>query len=180
MKLNNSNLLAQFVMTSCFVLVLMPTFVQGEVYKWKEKDGTVRYSDSPPPSSIKTEIIDKKHIKHTNTVPLKPAEDIAAIKAAERGAKIVKSNKEDISESDKAAQERQKKAEQDKQNKEIKEAEAKQKEENCKAAKSNLETYKQGGRIAVMNEKGEKNFLGDKQILENKVKAQNEVNQYCS
>ena len=33
---------------------------QAEIYKWKDKEGNVRYSDTPPPSNIKQEPITGK------------------------------------------------------------------------------------------------------------------------
>ena len=33
---------------------------QAEIYKWKDKNGATRYSDTPPPSNIKQEAIGKK------------------------------------------------------------------------------------------------------------------------
>lgn len=36
-------------------VVLLPTLASAEIYKWKDKDGVVRYSDVPPPSNVKQE-----------------------------------------------------------------------------------------------------------------------------
>ena len=53
------------------------------------------------------------------------------------------------------------------------------KQENCKAAKANLATFINGGRIAKTNEKGEKYYLGDADIAQGKADAKRDVDQYC-
>ena len=42
------------------VLIALPMLANAEIYKWKDKDGTVRYTDTPPPSNIKQESIGGK------------------------------------------------------------------------------------------------------------------------
>ena len=52
--------------------------------------------------------------------------------------------------------------------------------ENCKAARSNYETYNQGGRVYKMNEKGEREYMGDNDLKQGKEQAQNEINGNCN
>ena len=145
----------------------------AEIYKWKDKNGETRYSDTPPPSNIKQEALrGKKAVQATGQAPLTPAE-------AAKPAIAKEAPKESMNKEDEAAQQRQRNAEAEKRNKQEKEAEAKRKAENCKAAKANFETYKQGGRVYKMNEKGEREYLDDKDLTEGKAKAQNEINENC-
>ena len=164
---------------ACAALLALPMLANAEVYKWKDKNGEVRYSDTPPPSNIKQESIGgKKAVKSTGKEPLAPVSDAKAKPAnvaKEPGAKDAAVSAEDA-----AAEKRQRNAELEKHNKEVKEAEAKLKEENCRAAKTNYETYKQGGRVTKMNENGEKYYLDDKALNEGKTKSQLEVDEYCS
>ncbi|MBX9704806.1 MAG: DUF4124 domain-containing protein, partial [Gammaproteobacteria bacterium] len=56
-------------------VVLLPTLASAEIYKWKDKDGVVRYSDVPPPSNVKQEpLYGKKIAKPTGLAPLAPVE----------------------------------------------------------------------------------------------------------
>jgi len=53
-------------------------------------------------------------------------------------------------------------------------------EENCKTAKSNLQNYKQGGRMYKIDEKGERQYLVDKDLSAGLENASKEVEQWCS
>lgn len=167
-------------------LIAMPALASAEVYKWKEKQGTIRYSDTRPPSNIKLESIDGKRVfkaKPSNQAPLSPVVNTSAsavkddmkVKVANPNGAIP--NAEYTEET--AAKLRQKNAEIEKNNKKDKEAQAKLNEENCKSAKSNLASYSQGGRIYKMNEKGEREYMDDAGLKAGAEKAQKEVTEYC-
>lgn len=59
-------------------------------------------------------------------------------------------------------------------------AELKKKEENCQRAKQNMAQFQAGGRITRFTEKGEREFLGDAEIEQEKVRAKSLVEQWCS
>ena len=162
------------------VLIALPMLANAEIYKWKDKNGTVRYTDTPPPSNIKQESIGgKKLTKPTGQAPLAPVAntDATAGKDEMKG-KVPNQNLESPDEI--AAKLRQKNAETEKNNKKEKEAQAKIKEENCKASKANLASYQQGGRVYKMNEKGEREYLDDAGLKAGAEKAQKEVSEYCN
>ncbi len=164
------------------LLFVLPLLGHAEIYKWKDKNGSVRYTDTPPPSNIKQEAIGKKKaVQATGQAPLTPAEGTppVATKDAKKDGKN-ETSKEPMSKEDEAAKLRQKNAEAEKRNKQEKEAEAKRKAENCKAAKANFETYSQGGRVYKMNEKGEREYMGDKDLQDGKAQAQKEINENCN
>ena len=170
------------LLLALFVLCTAATLSQAEVYKWKDKDGTIKYSDTPPPSNIKQEAINgkKKSAAPTGKVPLAPVENAAAV--GSDNVKPIKSKEgfeDPINPEEAAAKLRQKNAEAEKNNKKEKEAEAKRKAENCSAAKANMQTYTQGGRVYKMNEKGERAYLDEKGFAEGKQKAQQEMNENC-
>jgi Skp family chaperone for outer membrane proteins len=150
----------------------------AEIYKWKDKNGAIRYTDTPPPSNIKQEALSgKKAAKSSNQAPLAPVEGVPAV--ASKDAKK-EGKKEAMSKEDEAAQIRQRNAEAEKRNKQEKEAEAKRKADNCKGAKANFETYKQGGRVYKMNEKGEREYMDDKDLQDGKAQAQKEIDENCN
>jgi hypothetical protein len=166
-------------MKSIHILLVLMIFgasslSHAEIYKWKDKNGVIRYSDTPPPSNVKQEAIGgKKVVQPTGQAPLAPVENTPPAKVSDLPTAL--ENSEDA-----AAAQRQRNAEAEKNNKQEKEAEAKRKAENCKAAKANFEAYSQGGRIYKMNEKGEREYVSDAGLEEGKAKAQQEINENCN
>jgi hypothetical protein len=156
----------------CIMLLVaaaLPLVVQAEVYKWKDKDGTVRYSDTPPTSNIKTETVVKK-----KAVAAPATNAAASTKPAVQRPSVAVPETPDA-----AAERRREQAEIDKRNKQEKEAEAQRKAENCIAAKSNMEAYTQGGRIYNINEKGERVYMDEQAFEQGRQKAQKEINENC-
>lgn len=171
-------------------IVMLPCLANAEVYKWKDKDGKTRYSDVPPPSNVKQEALYGKRLsKPTGLAPLTPVEgDATAAMNKEKAATKAATDKTSANakEADKApltkeeaAAKRAKDAEAAKKEEEAKQAELKLKQENCKAAKSNVATYTNGGRITKTNENGEKQYLSDADINQGKMDAQQDVDKYC-
>ncbi|MDZ4141278.1 MAG: DUF4124 domain-containing protein [Methylotenera sp.] len=154
-------------------LMILPNLAMAEIYKWKDKEGVTRYSDVPPPSNVKQEMMQgKKTPKPTGLAPLTEVEgDATALMNKEKATSG--------SAKEKAAAKRAKDAEASKQEDEAKQAELKLKQENCKVAKSNLATYTNGGRITKTDESGERTYLGDKDIAAGKADAQRDVEKYC-
>ncbi len=187
-------------------LLILPSLANAEIYKWKDKNGAMRYSDVPPPSNVKQEsLYGKKIPQPTGLAPLAEVEGDATAAANKDKTAFTKDKpvadkttldknrmpqdkaKADKAVSDKvpplskeqAAAKRAKDAEQQKKADEAKQAELTIKETNCKSAKSNLATYTNGGRIIKTNDKGEKEFLGDNDINQAKDNSQKEVEKYC-
>ncbi|ADI29521.1 DUF4124 domain-containing protein [Methylotenera versatilis] len=186
-------------------VVLLPTLASAEIYKWKDKDGVVRYSDVPPPSNVKQEpLYGKKIAKPTGLAPLAPVEgDMTAAINRDKAATSAKDkaqNDKEITDKTKAdgkaanakakdekaplskeeaAQKRAQDAEKQKQADEQKKAELEIKQANCTGAKQNLATYANGGRIAKTDENGKKQYLGDADIAQGKADAQRDVEKYC-
>ena len=160
-------------------VILTPMMANAEIYKWKDKDGRVRYSDIPPPSNIKQEsLYGKKIPKPTGQQPLSPVEGETGA-AIDRANEKVSSDKVPMSKEE-AAEKRAKDAEQEKLKSEVKKEEDLAKAENCKAAQANLLTYNQGGRIVKANEQGEREYLTDADIVKGRSEAQAAVDKYCS
>jgi hypothetical protein len=162
-------------------LLALPLLANAEVYKWKDKDGVVRYSDTPPPPNIKPESVSgKKTAKPTANSSSTGSTDAKAAPVAVTPNKSSEFKDLAPSPEEEAAKLRQRNAEIEKKNKQEKEAQAKLKEENCKAAKANHEAYAQGGRVYKMNEKGEREYMDDNELKEGAEKAQAEVNANCN
>jgi hypothetical protein len=170
------------------VLVALPIAANAEVYKWKDKDGVIRYSDSPPPSNIqKLPVNGKKPAADSSAkaastegaAPAAPTEGEGAAPATVAAPPPIAAKKKPAASLEGDAIKRQKEAEEEKKKNEQKEAELKAKQQNCTNAKANLNTYKQGGRIRKMNENGQREYLGDAEIAQGLEQAQKDVDQSC-
>ena len=160
----------------CALLLTLPSLGNAEIYKWKDKNGTTRYSDTPPPSNIKQETIgSNKAAKPADEAPLATPASAPAIKDTEKDSPPVPGSAEE-----EAAAKRQNTAEAEKKNKQEQEAETNRKAENCKVAKARYETYKQGGRVYKINENGEREYMGDNDLQDGKAQAQREMDENCS
>ena len=160
----------------CALFLALPLLGNAEIYKWKDKNGSTRYSDTPPPSNIKQEAIGgKKALKPAGEGPLTQPASAPVTKDTEKDHPPVPRSAEE-----EAATKRQNTAEAEKKNKQEQEAEANRKAENCKVAKARYETFKQGGRIYKINEKGEREFMGDNDLQDGKAQAQREMDENCS
>lgn len=164
--------------------IILPTLANAEIYKWKDKEGKVRYTDVPPPSNIKQESLYGKKIpkpKPTTQAPLsvdqKDAASIAKIQKQkdEEKAAIENPGVNPAKSKEDGAANRAKEADAEKTADEAK----KIKEENCKAAKANLKTHMDGGRLLKTNEKGEREYMSDADIKNGIATSQADVDKYC-
>jgi type IV secretory pathway VirB10-like protein len=154
------------------ILMALPLMAHAQVYKWKDANGRTIYSDVPPPSNVKQESI-------IGNKPVAPAAAPAATATA--GAPAAASDpKKAAADKDAEARKRQEEAEAAKKKDAAKQAELELRQKNCAAAKSNYDLYKIGGRIAKVNDKGERVYLGDADIAAGLAQAQKEVDQYCN
>ncbi len=168
------------------MLPVLATAESGEVYKWRDSNGVVRYSDTPPPSNVKHEVYGKKGRNVSpSQAPLAPVEGNATVSINRQKATTEKESAEKnkaqapLSKEEEAAK-RAKEAEDLKKKEAQKKVEQEIKAENCKNSRSSLATYTNGGRITRTNEKGEREYLSDADIAKNRVEAQSQVDQYCN
>ena len=160
------------VLKLSFLLALcLSVFAQAEIYKWRDKDGTMRYTDTPPPSNVK--LLGRIGYKGAaGPVSVTPPPEVKNEAPPNEVAMPTKGG------ADKKAPSQQSPEELEAQKKQQAEL-AKTKAANCTAAKANYQTYVQGGRIYRTNDKGEREVLGDEQIQQGVAKAQQEINENC-
>jgi hypothetical protein len=142
------------------LLAALPLATHAEIYKWKDKDGIVRYSDVPPASNIPHETLNSKKVTPPPTTEVAPAPAAPANPDAE-------------------AAKRQQQAEQDKVQQQAKDAEQQARQQKCATARTELQKFKVGGRIVRMNEQGEREFLSDADITQGLEQAQKDVAEFC-
>lgn len=178
------------VAVSC-VFMLASMVAGAEIYKWKDAKGNTQYSDVPPVGNIPyTAFSGKKPASapgaesqnvNGSTRLASPAEGAGAVKPGEAkpdaakpptAAKAVDAAAQKKALEEKAAKDAEvKKLQQEKL--------AAEKKANCKKALSDKATFEQGGRIYEVDEKGERHYIGDKEMAARLEQAKSDVATYC-
>ena len=60
----------------CLALLPLSSAVSSEIYKWKDRDGKIHYSDTPPPPGMEAEI---KRFKEEPAVKEKPRPSVGPL-----------------------------------------------------------------------------------------------------
>jgi|SRR5688572_30209929 len=124
-------------------------------YRWVDKNGRVQYGDTPPTGASASAL----------RPPPAATSDKAPPTNAEKEADFRK---------------RQMQADGERQKQALTEREAKDKRENCAQAKDAVRTLESGGRIARVDDKGERYFLDEAQIAQEAARARQAVQQWCN
>jgi hypothetical protein len=142
------------------VLVSLPAEAQ---WKWKDKGGRIQYSDLPPPAGTPDQDILSRPTapRRANMAPVAAASAPSA--PAAPGAAVAGTPPPKAVDPEFEA--RRKKAEADVQakNKAEEDRIAAAKSDNCARARAQLRTFESGIRVTRTNEKGEREFLDDRQ-----------------
>jgi len=152
-------------MKRLLILVAALAFSAGaaaQLYKWKDKDGKIRYGDTPPPGAAVTTL-------HAPAGGTPPAPDAAkaegkAEKALSPEAAFQKRQQEREAADAKAAKES---------------AQAEQKRANCDQAQGQLRTLQSGVRMVTVNPAGERIVMDDEQRAEQIQRAEKSVAEWC-
>lgn len=123
------------------IALVFPGLADAQIYKWKDKNGVTRYSDTRPTDTLKVDGIGKASAA-------KPKANTAGPTTKSVG-KPTKSVEQEA-DPDEAAHIRAERAEQEKKEKENKAEQEKNRADNCRGAKANYKTFAQGGRIYEM------------------------------
>lgn len=194
----------RLIVVACCMFVLAPAGAWAEVYKWKDATGKTHYSDMPPMSNIPyTTLSGKKPAsapgkaaadknapeggKPKSDASGKPAGPTANIPPAVDNAARPEEGKPaaDAKGADAAAQKKalEEKAAREAEAKRLQEerlaAEKRVKDQNCKNARSRVAQFQQGGRMYRTNERGEREYYGDKEIANELAQAKEDVEANC-
>jgi hypothetical protein len=145
-------------MKRTLVIVLacaLAPLASAQLYKYVDKDGKTVYSDQPPAN------VESKQVHVPAAAPQPPA-----------AAKSSVARDKDAEKSREATREKAKKAEQTAKADQATEA-------RCAQGRRDLQLFTEGGRIARLNEKGERTFLNDADIESERVRAQRVVDEAC-
>lgn len=162
---------------SVFLATALP--VKAEIYKWVDKDGNIKYTDTPPPPGVKSlSTMGKKTV--TPAPPTASPEASQVSPSANAKNQTSSTGKADNTSPEAQAKKKRELEEIAKKNKAELDAQAKKKELNCATAKTNYQTYSQGGRIYKTNEKGERIYVDEKDLAEGAAQAQRDMQEYCN
>jgi outer membrane biosynthesis protein TonB len=153
------------------IALVFPVLADAQIYKWKDKNGVTRYSDTRPTDTLKVDEIGKASAAKPKAATAEPT-----AKSVEKPTKSV----EQEADPDEAARIRAEKAEQEKKEKENKAEQEKNRADNCRGAKANYKTFAQGGWIYEMDENGERQYFDDAGLDAGKAQAESEMRQYCN
>jgi hypothetical protein len=162
-------------------LAMLPVNAVGDTYKCRAPDGKISYANQMPMTpGIKCEqmFVKKPPMTKGEDEASAPASEQAAAPAGAEAAKPAPQK----TPADKNSDPKQKKAEADAAKKKADEeklANQKLKEDNCRNAKSNYNTY-QTGRIRKTSETGEYIYLNDAEVKQNQEQAKQEVDKWCT
>ncbi len=126
-------------------------------WKWKDANGSVQYSDSPPPSNVKeADILQRPNAARRASLPptsAKPAPAASAVAAPTSAAPKV----------DKELEDRKKKQEELEaaKKKEVEQKNAALRKENCTQARNYMKSLEDGMRISRTTSTGEREVLDD-------------------
>lgn len=152
-------------------LSLLAAGAQAQVYKCVDASGKTAYSQSPCPGSARSAPV-------ARAAPPAPAAAPAA-KGGDAGKAAKPSGPKSAAELEQEFRKRKQEQEDVRKKEEQKLAEAKDKEENCRSARQQLASIEAGMRQARINEKGERYFLDDGQIAQEKTSARKSIDQWC-
>lgn len=162
------------------LVALLVAAVSGAVlaqqFKWVDKDGKVRYGDTPPPGVKATAL----------KAPSGPAPAPASKGATGKDGKDGKDGKQarkgplTPAEQEKAYRERQAEGRKAAEKAAQEEQQASAKRENCERATEGLRELESGRRISRTDAKGERYFLEDAQVAQEVAKARQAVQKACN
>jgi hypothetical protein len=135
----------------------------AEIYKWRDEKGIMNYSDTPPSSVGQS----AQKIKATTVpadTPLTRSDAYSREETDPAKHKGVDNTAGQPSSPEAEA---------------LKAMEARQKAQNCAAARSNYRNYAVGGRMQNVTENGKREYLSDEQIRQGLAAAQQEIDENC-
>nr|ART35611.1 A79 [uncultured bacterium] len=141
----------------------------AQLYRWVDKDGKVRYTDTPPPGGVKARTLGGA----ASAAPAASDTPDAAKKDAAKGPLTAAEQEQAFRKRQMEAQKAQEKADLAR-----KDSEAKQ--ENCARAREALATLESGQRISRTNAQGERYYLDDDARAGEMERARAAVRDWCN
>lgn len=137
-------------------LLLCSTGAHAALHKWVDANGEVQYSDGPPPLNAKAEKV---------RTPPAPSDLAPPKSVAEQEADYRKAQKAKQDAAQEAAQ--------------VEEA-ARERKQNCDAARGNLAAMQSNQRVTTYNAAGEPVLMDDAMRQENMEEARKQITTFCN
>ncbi len=165
-------------MTAAAAVLLLVSLPADAQWKWKDKGGRIQYSDLPPPvGTPDQDILSRPSAPRRAAIgPATAASpgSAPAVLAAASGALTPR-----VVEPELEARRKKAESEAGARNKAEDDRVAAAKADNCTRAKSQLRTFESGIRVSRTNEKGEREFLDDKQRADETKHAKDAIAADC-
>jgi len=147
----------KFPLTAALALAAMSVALPAaaQMYKWVDASGRVQYSDNPP-AGVKTEAIKSRVSSVQAPAPTQPestADKEQAFRKRQADAEGAAKKQDQL---------------------------AQQSREACGNARSRLAGLEAGGRQVRFDPSGERHYLDDQQIAQEKTQAQQDAAKYCN
>lgn len=143
------------------LLACCATFAFGQTYKWRDANGRIQYTDTPPPPGAK----DVQALQKTRPPAPSAAAASAPQSTADQEAAFRKRLAEREEAKDKAA-----KAEE----------EERMRTRNCEQSRGQLAALQSGGRMVRFNDAGERIAIDDDERTRSIAEAQKAVDTWCN
>jgi len=143
----------------------------AQMYKWVDSNGKIHYSDKPPPSGVKS-----KTLREAPSAPSSPSAGTAKGEAKKEEAKAGPMT---TAEQEQAFRKRKAEAAKAQEKQAEEEKIARDRAENCKRARAAAANLELGGRQIRIDEKGERVYLTDAQIVQETARAKQEAAAAC-
>ncbi len=166
----------EFVMPRIALLViafLAASSAQAQVHKCVDAAGKIIYTQDPCPANTKSGTMSRNVLSAPAAAPADSPADKAAAAAKSTAPKTAAEQEQAF---------RQRQQEQAKASKQAqqKSAEAQAKELNCRNARERLAQYDIGGRLSRITAQGERYYMDDAQIEQEKTRARADIAQACN
>lgn len=159
---------------SAGAVVCTPALASGQ-WKWRDANGSIQYSDRPPPQGTPESAILAKPRASTARIVTPPVAAASAPAAVGRAAPAAGKASENELDAKRRKAEEEEKAKQQAEDAKL----AKDRAENCERAKSYQRTLNDGIRISRTNAKGEREILDDKGRAEEMQRTQDAIRANC-
>lgn len=150
------------------LLLSLPAAAQ--IYSWKDKDGRVHYTDTPPPT-VEVERVHRGRVTAPAAEPA-PGADEAPADEAQKGPPT-------LAEREQAFRERRAKAAEEAAKAEEEAAREAERARFCEQARNQLGALQSGQRISRFNAAGEREFLDDTARQAETSRLQQQVAEHC-
>ena len=159
------------------VAFLAASSVQAQVHKCVDAAGKIIYTQDPCPANTKSGTMSRNVLSSPAASPAASPADSPADKAAAAAKSTAPKTAAEQEQAFRQRQQEQAKASKQAQQKS---AEAQAKELNCRNARERLAQYDIGGRLSRINAQGERYYMDDAQIEQEKSRARADMAQACN